>query len=146
MMAKKKSNRSSAEQTDESEDINFEDSLSDVERIVGQLEKGDAGLGESLKLYAAGIKRLKECHDLLSAAERQISLLSGFDADGNAVTEPFGDSVGETLEEKQKARVRRRRSPSPQKKGNGDDSRTMSFEEEVGDDESSTVDGSPGLF
>ena len=141
LMAKKKSTRTRANQIDESEGIDFEDALADVECIVARLESGETGLGESLELYEAGVKRLKECHALLHAAERQISLLSGFDADGNPITEPMEDASDETLEEKQKARRKRRRSAAPQSDDNGADSLT-----EDADSPSSTVDDSPGLF
>lgn len=146
VMVKRKSSRSSAEQNEDSERINFEDALGDVERIVRQLESGEAGLGESLDLYAVGVQRLKECHQLLNAAERQISLLSGFDADGNPITEPFGDSPDETLEAKQQARTGRRKAPAPQADDNGRNSVTRRNDEEVQDDKPSSVDDSPGLF
>ena len=38
------------------------------------------------------MQRLKRCHTQLEAAERRIELLSGVDADGNPVTEPFDDT------------------------------------------------------
>ena len=145
-MAKRKSSQSDADHTDESDGIDFENALLDVERIVGRLERGDAGLGESLELYAAGVKRLKECHQLLNAAEQQITLLSGFDANGNPVKEALEDPVDESLEEKQKARGRRRKSTSPQKGDNGPNLLKQTFEGEVTDDEPSSVDDTPGLF
>tara|TARA_R110002049_G_scaffold27321_3_gene94428 strand:- start:69300 stop:69722 length:423 start_codon:yes stop_codon:yes gene_type:complete len=140
-MAKKKSARSGAKQTEESDGIDFEDALADVEQIVGKLESGDAGLGESLELYEAGVKRLKECHRLLGQAEQKISLLSGFDADGNAITEPFDEVADETLQQKQAARQRRRRAKSPKNATKGGES-----DNGDADDSSSTVDDSPGLF
>lgn len=146
LMAKRKTSRSSGKNNDDDERISFEDALRDVERIVGQLEGGEAGLGESLDLYAAGVKRLKECHELLNAAERRISLLSGFDAEGNPITEPFGDSPDETLEAKQKARARRRKSPTPQTGGKGGDSGKTGDQQEADASGITSVDDSPGLF
>ena len=145
-MTKRKSRASDADHADESDGIDFEDALLDVERIVGRLERGDAGLGESLELYAAGVKRLKECQALLNAAERQITLLSGFDADGNPVTEVFEDASEESLEEKQKSRGRRRKSTSPQSRGNGPHLAKQAFEQEAADDDPSSIDDTPGLF
>ena len=85
-MAKKKANpakKSTAKGPD------FETSLAEVERIVARLESGELGLTESLQQYETGIKQLKRCHRLLDAAEQRVSLLSGFDADGNPITEPM---------------------------------------------------------
>ena len=89
-MAKKKSpstRESDLPVSDEGPD--FETSLADVEKIVARLESGDLGLSESLQQYETGIKQLKRCHALLDAAEQKVSLLSGFDADGNPITEPL---------------------------------------------------------
>ena len=146
-MAKKKSRRSAADENIKADEngqskiVDFEDALSEVQQIVAKLEGGEAGLGESLELYEAGIKRLKECHALLRTAERKISLLSGFDADGNPITEPLDHASDETLEEKQKARPRRRRSRTPQKADNGTD-----FRQDDDDSDSATVDDGPALF
>ncbi len=69
--------------------IDFEFALADVERIVAELEGGELGLAESLGRYELGVKRLKQCHQWLSAAEQRVSVLAGFDAEGNPVTEPM---------------------------------------------------------
>ncbi|MCL4166905.1 UNVERIFIED_CONTAM: hypothetical protein GTU68_065590, partial [Idotea baltica] len=104
-MAKKK--RTASSEAPES-DIEFEEALAEVEEIVDELESGDAGLTQSLAFYETGIKRLKQCHGLLQKAERRISLLSGFDADGNPITEPFEDddaaSGSAPVEAKRKSR------------------------------------------
>lgn len=89
-------------------DRRFESALSEVEQIVSRLENGQLDLAESLDQYQKGIQTLKECHQLLAAAERRITLLSGFDADGNAVTTPF-DETDASLNEKQSRRSSRRR-------------------------------------
>ncbi len=67
----------------------FEQSLGELEQIVRQLEEGQLGLAESLASYELGVKRLKECYQLLERAERRIELLERVDADGEAVTRPF---------------------------------------------------------
>ena len=85
-MAKKKAN---AAKKSTAKGPDFEASLAEVEQIVARLESGELGLTESLQQYEMGIKRLKRCHHLLNAAEQRVSLLSGFDADGNPVTEPM---------------------------------------------------------
>lgn len=85
----------------------FESALDEIEAIVTKLERGELDLGESLAQYQQGIETLKECHQLLSDAERRITLLSGFDADGNPVTTCF-DETEMTLDEKQSKRGNRR--------------------------------------
>lgn len=85
----------------------FECALAEVEAIVGRLENGQLELAESLDQYQRGIETLKECHQLLAGAERRITLLSGFDADGNPVTSPF-DEAEMSLSEKQSRRGSRR--------------------------------------
>jgi exodeoxyribonuclease VII small subunit len=88
----------------------FEQAIAEVEEIVSKLEGGKLELANSLDEYQRGIGTLKECYELLSSAERRVTLLSGFDIDGNPITEPFGDQPM-TTEEKQAARPARRSSP-----------------------------------
>lgn len=71
----------------------FEESLGELESIVADLEGGELGLADALARYEEGVKRLKQCHGQLEAAERRIELLSGVDADGNPVTTPFDDAA-----------------------------------------------------
>jgi len=67
----------------------FEQSLADLEEIVRQLEEGQIGLADSLAKYELGVKRLKECYELLERAERRIELLERVDANGDPITRPF---------------------------------------------------------
>ncbi|MGB7348147.1 MAG: exodeoxyribonuclease VII small subunit [Pirellulaceae bacterium] len=149
-MAKK---RKSTPTPDPQQDIDFETALAEVEEIVFQLESGDAGLTESLAHYETGIKRLKQCHQLLQKAERRITLLSGFDADGNAVTEPFDSDDESPSEAKRKSRSARSKVNGPKadgatnprnkaRKGTGP-SYGDSFDS---DDDPTSVDDLPGLF
>jgi exodeoxyribonuclease VII small subunit len=102
LMAKKKS-------TAQDECVaSFEESLEELEKIVAELESGKLGLSEALARYEQGVKHLKGCQELLERAERKIELLSGVDADGNPITEPFQVAEIETLEEKAAARGQRR--------------------------------------
>jgi exodeoxyribonuclease VII small subunit len=86
----------------------FEQSLEELEKIVADLEGGKLGLSDALARYEEGVKHLKACQQLLERAERKIELLSGVDADGNPITEPFADAEIETLEEKTEVRSQRR--------------------------------------
>ena len=85
-MAKKKKNAAS-------EPLSFEGAIAKLERIVEQLEEGNAGLAESLKLYEEGAVLLKQGHQLLAEAEQRIEQVSGEDADGNPVLESFEGSA-----------------------------------------------------
>src|SRR3954453_10483637 len=88
----------------------FEDSLKGLEEIVAELESGKLGLSDALARYEEGVKHLKGCQQLLEMAERKIELLSGVDADGNPITEPFDAGESESLEAKAAARGQRRTS------------------------------------
>ena len=86
----------------------FEESLEELEKIVAELESGKLGLSEALGRYEQGVKHLKACQQLLERAERKIELLSGVDAEGNPITEPFDEAELDTLEAKAAARGQRR--------------------------------------
>jgi exodeoxyribonuclease VII small subunit len=71
----------------------FEQALARLEEIVHQIEEGELGLNEALERYEEGVKLLRQSYELLERAERKIELLSGFDAEGNPVTQPFDDEA-----------------------------------------------------
>lgn len=118
-MAKKKRT------TAKSQPPTFEASLDELESIVTDLEGGKLGLSDALARYEEGVKHLKACHQWLQQAERKIELLSGVDARGNPITEPYDDRQLENLEEKASARGRRRaagtRSSAGKRGSRGDD-------------------------
>lgn len=95
----------------------FEESLGELEKIVAELESGKLGLSDALERYEEGVNHLKGCQQMLESAERKIELLSGVDAEGNPITQPFGNSDVDSLEAKAAARGSRRTStakpPSP---------------------------------
>ena len=94
-----------------SDQIDFEQALKRLETIVHSLEEGDIGLSEALLQYEEGVKLLRQSYDLLERAERRIELLSGVDAEGNPITQPFDDSATIDQDEPGKRRSRRRSSP-----------------------------------
>jgi len=96
----------------------FEQAIAEVEEIVSKLEGGRLGLSQSLDEYQRGVGTLKECYELLEVAERRVTLLSGFDADGNPVTEPFEEEAM-TIQQKQAARSSRRSAPKSAGTGSG---------------------------
>jgi exodeoxyribonuclease VII small subunit len=54
----------------------FEKSLTDLENIVEQLEKGELTLEASLQQYEKGIGLVNQCEKALSQAEQKIETLS----------------------------------------------------------------------
>jgi len=112
--------------------------LADIETIVRGLEGGELSLDESLQQYESAVGKMRQCYRLLEVAERRVSVLAGFDAEGNPVTEPLedaGDGHGndaETLLEKQKTRGQRRGAVSNSRK----DSVTVASDDDDSDDDS----------
>ncbi len=90
----------------------FEQSLKRLEEIVRSLEEGDIGLNEALQQYEEGVKLLRQSYELLQRAERRIELLSGVDAEGNPITQPFDDTATIDQDELGKRRGRRRSAPT----------------------------------
>ncbi|MEX0867008.1 MAG: exodeoxyribonuclease VII small subunit [Pirellulales bacterium] len=93
----------------------FEGCLEQLAEIVESLESGDLGLNDALGQYEQGIQLLKQCHLQLEKAERRIELLSGFDAEGNPVTEAIEDESSLQRSERQAPKSRR---PQAQKAPN----------------------------
>ena len=56
-------------------EINFEDSMESLEKIVAELEKGDLNLDDSIKKFEQGMKISKECNSKLEDAEKRITVL-----------------------------------------------------------------------
>jgi exodeoxyribonuclease VII small subunit len=71
------------------QNLTFEQSLAELDRIVRDLEDGQLGLEDALNRYEAGVGLLKRCYAQLRQAEQRVLLLTGTDAEGRAVTQPF---------------------------------------------------------
>lgn len=69
---------------------NFEDTLSELEMIVQQLEIGDLTLEESLTAFEYGVKLTKTCQDSLNKAEQKVQTL--IEKQGDIELKPFTDS------------------------------------------------------
>lgn len=67
----------------------FEASLTELQKIVNDLEEGNLGLEPSLARFEEGIGLLRSCYRILEEAEQKIEILTGMDAAGNPVSEPF---------------------------------------------------------
>ena len=79
------------------ENLTFEQALAALEQTVRQLEDGQVGLEESLACYERGIGLLKRCYTQLRQAEQKVLLLTGTDAEGTPVTQPFEPPAGTEL-------------------------------------------------
>ncbi len=89
----------------------LEEAMSELEQIVRRLEQGGSTLDDDLTDYARATQLIKLCHGRLTEAEKTIQLLSGVDAEGNPIAEPFSTaptSAPASLEQKQADRSRRR--------------------------------------
>ena len=53
----------------------FEEAMGRLEAIVAQLEKGECGLDQSLKLFEEGARLAGQCEQLLDQAEQKVNLL-----------------------------------------------------------------------
>lgn len=70
----------------------FEENMARLEEIVSQLEKGEAALGDSLKLFEEGTKLVNTCRKELDKAEQQVvKLMKG--TDGAPVELPFEEEL-----------------------------------------------------
>jgi exodeoxyribonuclease VII small subunit len=75
------------------ESIGFEAAVGELERIVGELERGRPELGEALAKYERGVKLIGHCQGLLDQAGRSVSLLTGVDDAGQPLTSAFDASA-----------------------------------------------------
>ena len=67
--------------------VNFEDNMEKLEKIVSELEKGDLNLDESITKFEDGIRISKECNKILEEAEKKITIL--LEKDGEVKEENF---------------------------------------------------------
>ena len=71
----------------------FEEALEELRTVIADLEGGRLGLEASLGRFESGVGLLRRCRATLERAERRVELLTGVDADGEPVTEPFDASA-----------------------------------------------------
>lgn len=64
------------------EDLSFEQAMAELEQVVGQLERGDVALEESISLYERGALLKKRCETKLKEAEEKVAAIT-LDGDGN---------------------------------------------------------------
>lgn len=66
---------------------NFEESMTNLEKIVTELENGNLNLDESVNKFEEGMKISKQCNKILEEAENKISIL--LEKDGEIKEEKF---------------------------------------------------------
>lgn len=70
--------------------MTFESSLQRLEQIVRTLERGEAPLEESLKLFQEGTELVRNCETMLEKAELQVKKIITAQ-DGSPIEEDFQD-------------------------------------------------------
>lgn len=65
------------------EEMSFEQAMAELEQVVGQLERGDVALEDSIKLYERGADLKKRCETKLAEAEEKVAQITT-GADGKA--------------------------------------------------------------
>jgi exodeoxyribonuclease VII small subunit len=73
-------------------EMSFEQAMSELEKVLGQLERGDVALDESIALYERGAALKKRCEDKLKEAEEKVAAIT-LDGDGR----PTGTKAVEGL-------------------------------------------------
>ncbi|MFK7743872.1 MAG: exodeoxyribonuclease VII small subunit [Roseobacter sp.] len=64
-------------------EMSFEQAMTELEKVLGQLERGDVALEESITLYERGAALKKRCEDKLKEAEEKVAAIT-LDGEGNA--------------------------------------------------------------
>ena len=72
--------------------MTFEESMQRLEQIVRTMERGDAQLDESLKLFQEGTELVRNCAKILDEAQMQIKKVMTA-PDGSPVLEDFADEA-----------------------------------------------------
>ncbi|KQI73728.1 exodeoxyribonuclease VII small subunit [Loktanella sp. 5RATIMAR09] len=58
------------------ENMSFEDAIKELEKVVGQLERGDVALDESIALYEHGAALKARCEAKLKEAEEKVAKIT----------------------------------------------------------------------
>ena len=62
-------------------EMSFETAMAELETVVGQLERGDVALEDSIQLYERGAELKKRCETKLKEAEEKVAAIT-LDGDG----------------------------------------------------------------
>ncbi len=66
------------------EEMSFEAAMAELEKVLGQLERGDVALDASIALYERGAQLKQRCEDELKRAEEKVASLT-LDASGTPI-------------------------------------------------------------
>lgn len=66
------------------DEMSFEAAMAELEKVLGQLERGDVALDESIALYERGAALKKRCETKLKEAEEKVAAIT-LDGDGAPV-------------------------------------------------------------
>jgi len=69
-------------------ELNFEETMKELEQVVQKLENGDLNLDESIKEFEKGMKLSRSVSKYLEDAEKKITILVK-DKDGNLEEQDF---------------------------------------------------------
>jgi len=75
-------------ETTETDPVDFEQALKELEALVERMEQGDLTLEDSLKSFERGISLTRRCQQALQDAEQKVEILTARDG-GKLTTEPF---------------------------------------------------------
>ena len=64
--------------------VNFETSLTELEKLVQSMESGELSLEDSLKAFESGMQLSRDCQQALADAEQKVQLL--MDKNGEIVS------------------------------------------------------------
>ncbi len=64
------------------DEMSFEAAMAELENVLGQLERGDVALEESIALYERGAALKARCEAKLKEAEEKVAAIT-LDGDGN---------------------------------------------------------------
>lgn len=69
--------------------MSFEDAIKELETVVGQLERGDVALDQSISLYERGAALKARCEAKLKEAEEKVAKITLGEGGAPAGTVPF---------------------------------------------------------
>lgn len=73
---------------EENNEINFEETMKQLEELANELEKGDLPLDKSVAKFEEGMQLSRTCIEMLEEAEKKISIL--LQENGKIKEESFG--------------------------------------------------------
>ena len=79
----------------------FEELMERLEEIASELESGELGLEKAIALYEEGVRCYRQCHEILTGAEKKVEVLTRNDK-GELEAKPFEEEADEDDEPAEK--------------------------------------------